>query len=348
MIRAKARWIAVVAAALLAVVLGSWGLAALDRHRLGQPMVAVDSPTIVLIEPGSSLGGIARQLASVGLLAHPDSWIREAKRRGIEARLRAGEYEIGPGATPLELLDRLVSGEVVLHQVTLLEGWTLRQVMEAVRLHPAITPTLPTNPDPAALARSLGLQVSHPEGMLFPDTYRFQRGTTDLSLLRQAAARMEAELSNAWAARVEGLPLSNAYEALILASIVEKETGAAEERGLIAGVFTNRLRRGMRLQTDPTVIYGIGPNFSGNLTRAHLNQDGPYNTYRRAGLPPTPIALAGRESLRAATQPTPTPYVFFVATGTGDGRHYFAATLAEHNRNVARHIASLRGIREGR
>ncbi len=342
-------WLLKAAAATgVAAALGWWGLVALDAHRLAAPIAAIEAPTVILIEPGSSLGAIAQQLAEADLLEHPESWIREARRRGIETQLRAGEYEIGPGATPTELLDRLVSGEVVLHQLTLLEGWNLGQAREAIRLHPAIAQTLPAGLSPVELARQLDLPVSHPEGMFFPDTYRFQRGTTDLALLRQAAERMTEQLAQAWGERIDGLPIRTPYEALVLASIVEKETGAAEERGLIAGVFINRLRRGMRLQTDPTVIYGLGASFDGNLTRAHLNQDGPYNTYRRAGLPPTPIALAGRESLRAATQPTPTPYLFFVATGVGDGRHYFAETLAEHNRNVARHVAAVRGAREGR
>ena len=348
MTEARRRLLKAAAVTAVAAVLSWWALIALDAHRLAIPIAAIEAPTVILIEPGSSLGAIARQLADADLLEHPESWIREARRRGIDTQLRAGEYEIGPGATPTELLDRLVSGEVVLHQLTLLEGWNLRQTLEAIRLHPAITQTLPASLAPADLARRLELPVSHPEGMFFPDTYRFQRGTTDRAVLQQAAERLEEQLSRAWSERIDGLPLRTPYEALILASIVEKETGAAEERGLISGVFINRLRRGMRLQTDPTVIYGLGPSFDGNLTRAHLNQDGPYNTYRRAGLPPTPIALAGWESLRAATQPTPTPYIFFVATGIGDGRHYFAQTLAEHNRNVARHVAAVRGAREGR
>lgn len=348
MTQGRRRLLRAAAATVVAAALGWWGLVALDAHRLASPIAAIEAPTVILIEPGSSLGAIARQLADAGLLEHPDSWIREARRRGIETQLRAGEYEIGPGATPTELLDRLVSGEVVLHQLTLLEGWNLRQAREAIRLHPAIAQTLPASLSNGELARRLDLPVSHPEGMFFPDTYRFQRGTTDLALLRQAADRLEEELSRAWGDRIDGLPLRSPYEALVLASIVEKETGAAEERGLIAGVFVNRLRRGMRLQTDPTVIYGLGASFDGNLTRAHLKEDGPYNTYRRAGLPPTPIALAGRESLRAATQPTATPYLFFVATGVGDGRHYFAETLGDHNRNVARHVAAVRGAREGR
>lgn len=348
MIQAR-RWLLRAAAATaIAVTLGWWGLRTLDAQRLTTPIAAIEAPTVLLIEPGSSLGAIARQLAEAGMLEYPESWIREARRRGIETQLRAGEYEIGPGITPVELLDRLVSGEVVLHQLTLVEGWNLRQALEAIRLHPAITQTLPASLDLTELPRRLALPAGHPEGMFFPDTYRFQRGTTDLALLRQAAERLDEQLARAWDERTDGLPIRTPYEALVLASIVEKETGAAEERGLIAGVFINRLQRGMRLQTDPTVIYGLGASFDGNLTRAHLNQDGPYNTYRRAGLPPTPIALAGRESLRAATRPTPTPYLYFVATGTGDGRHHFAETLAEHNRNVARYIAAVRGAREDR
>jgi UPF0755 protein len=201
--------------------------------------------------------------------------------------------------------------------------------------------------DEAALRDALGLGERGVEGMLFPDTYRFPRGTSDVDLLRQAHDRLEQELAAAWQSRLDDLPIATAYEALILASIIEKETGAADERPLIAGVFVNRLRLGMKLQTDPTVIYGMGEAFDGNLRRADLARDTPYNTYTRAGLPPTPIALPGRESLRAAVAPADTEALYFVATGRRDGRHLFARTLAEHNDNVARYIAAVRGGARG-
>ncbi len=190
--------------------------------------------------------------------------------------------------------------------------------------------------------RGSGLRDAHPEGLFFPDTYRFPRGTTDRELLRQAHARLETELAAAWSRRAADLPFDTPYEALILASLVEKETGAADERPLIAGVFVNRLRQGMRLQTDPSVIYGLGDRFDGNLRRRDLENDTDYNTYTRAGLPPTPIALAGRAALDAAVRPAATDSLYFVATGLGDGRHFFAETLAAHNANVSRHIANLR------
>jgi UPF0755 protein len=199
----------------------------------------------------------------------------------------------------------------------------------------------------AALASSLGLGERSAEGMLFPDTYLFPRGTSDEALLRQAKQRLESVLAAAWEARQPGLPLADPYEALILASIVEKETGAPDERPLIAGVFVNRLRLGMRLQTDPTVIYGLGAGFDGNLRRADLQRDTEYNTYTRAGLPPSPIALAGRAAIEAVTQPADTDALYFVATGLGDGRHRFARTLAEHNANVSRYILALRSARSG-
>ncbi len=188
----------------------------------------------------------------------------------------------------------------------------------------------------------------HPEGLFFPDTYRFPRGTSDRALLLQAHTRLERELQEAWARRAPNLPLETARDALILASLVEKETAAADERPLIAGVFVNRLRKGMRLQTDPSVIYGLGKRFDGNLRRRDLVEDTPYNSYTRAGLPPTPIALVGRQALDAATRPATTRALYFVATGLGDGRHYFAGTLEEHNKNVSRHLANLRAGRNVR
>jgi UPF0755 protein len=194
----------------------------------------------------------------------------------------------------------------------------------------------------ADIMRALGEPAVHPEGQFFPDTYRFPRGTTDLELLTIAHRRMQDELRNAWAKRAADLPLASSYEALILASIVEKETALERERAQIAGVFVERLRRGMRLQTDPTVIYGMGLSYAGNIRRADLSRDTPYNTYTRPGLPPTPIAMPSRESLQAAVQPDVTGALFFVATGAGDGSHYFSKTLAEHNLAVRRYLRELR------
>jgi UPF0755 protein len=317
-------------------------LAQVDRERLDRPITGLEAAKSVVIRPGSSLQAVASALAGEGLLAHPQSFVREARREALAGRIRAGEYRVEPGMTPRQMLDMFVSGRVQLHAVTIPEGWTFRQALEAVRGNASVTVTA-TPTDEAALLEALGVQGRSPEGMLFPDTYLFPLGTTDVEILRLARDRLAAELDTAWASRQQDLPLDSPYQALILASIIEKETAAPEERRMIAGVFVNRLRLRMRLQTDPTVIYGLGESFDGNLRRADLTRDTPYNTYTRAGLPPTPIALAGRESLRAAVNPMDTEALYFVATGLGDGRHRFARTLAEHNNNVARYIAAIRG-----
>ena len=335
--------LAMLALALLAG-LAFLALRALDERRMAQPTGERTAAQVVVIEPGTSLRGVAAALAAAGLLEHPQSFTRVALRRGVAQRLQAGEYSVAAGATGNELLRMLVEGRILLHSLTLVEGWSFRQAMAAVQSHAAVTTQL-ADADPAAVAAALGLEQSHPEGMLFPDTYRFPRGTSDVALLRQAHARLETELAAAWEARQPGLPLKDAYEALILATIIEKETGAPEERPLIAGVFINRLRRGMRLQTDPTVIYGLGDEFDGNLRGGDTRRDTPYNTYTRAGLPPTPIALAGRAAIDAALNPEPTDALYFVATGLGDGRHRFARTYDEHKANVARYILALRNSR---
>jgi UPF0755 protein len=327
---------------LVAAAVAWLALEQFDRRRNDAPIAGLDAPRVVVVEPGSSLAAVATRLADQGLLKHPGSWIRLARREKLAARLRAGEFEVLPGTTPRQLLEQIVSGRVLLHSLTLPEGWTFRQALAAVHGHEAIARTAVTEDD-AAMREALGLGERALEGMLFPDTYRFPRGTRDIDLLRQSHQRLVQELEAAWAEREPGTPLENDYEALILASIVEKETGIAEERPVIAGVFVNRLRRGMRLQTDPTVIYGLGEAFDGDLRRRDLQRDTPYNTYTRAGLPPTPIALAGRDALRAAAAPAGTDALYFVATGLGDGRHRFARTLAEHNDNVARYIAAVRG-----
>jgi len=347
MLRKTLTNLAVAAATVVVLAAMAWfGLGWLDDRRNERSIPGLDGPRIVTIAPGSSLRAVARQLASEGLLVHPDSWVRLAQRQGVAGRIRAGEFQVEAGSTPRALLEQIVAGRVLLHAVTIPEGWTFRQALSAIQQNPAVDATL-VGADEGALRASLGLGQRALEGMLFPDTYRFPRGTADVELLRQARTRMEEELAAAWGMRLDDLPLASPYEALVLASIIEKETGAADERPLIAGVFANRLRLGMRLQTDPTVIYGMGDDFDGNLRRADLERDTPYNTYTRAGLPPTPIALPGRESLRAAVAPADTEALYFVATGRGDGRHLFARTLAEHNANVARYIASERaGTRE--
>jgi UPF0755 protein len=248
--------------------------------------------------------------------------------------VKAGHYEIDPGMTPSQLLDRLVKGEQALVSVTLIEGWNLRQVMKALDGSAHLVNDVQGVPL-AQLSQHLGLPYPHLEGRLLPDTYRVARGASASSLLRAAASAMDRELARIWEQRQPGLPLRSADEALVLASIIEKETGRAADRPTIGGVFVNRLRIGMRLQTDPTVIYGLGESFDGNLRRSHLQTDNPYNTYTRAGLPPTPIAMPGRESLLAAVRPAQTRAMYFVARG--DGSSQFSATLDEHNAAVRRY-----------
>jgi UPF0755 protein len=309
---------------------------------LNHPITELANAQIFEIADGASLKSVAAELEKRGVLDRSSAWVRYARRRGDATRIRAGEYEIRPGTTPAELLAQFVAGDVHLHVLTIPEGWTVRQALALIQDHPQIVSELAGLPDTVWMER-IGLGKLHPEGQFFPDTYRFPRGTTDRELLKLAHARLERELADAWRRRAPNLPVATPYEALILASIVEKETGAPDERPLIAGVFTNRLRMGMRLQTDPAVIYGLGVNFDGNLRRRDLLADTPYNSYTRTGLPPTPIALPGRAALEAAVRPATTDAIYFVATGRGDGRHFFAETLVAHNANVLRHLSNLRG-----
>jgi len=310
-------------------------------HWLATPLHAGDEAVQVEIPRGQPLSVTANDLAARGVLDHPRWLIAYARVTGADERVRAGEYKIEPGTTPAGLLALFETGKVVQHAVTFLEGWTFRELRGALAREPHLQQTLAEQSD-AAVMRALEEPEQHPEGLFFPDTYIFGKGTTDLEILRQARARMRKELEGAWAARAENLPLKSPYEALILASIVEKETALASERPRIAGVFTERLRRGMRLQTDPTVIYGLGKAYDGNLRRHDLERDGPYNTYTRTGLPPTPIALPGAEALRAAVQPDERGEIFFVATGLPDGSHAFSRTLAEHQAAVNQYLVRYR------
>ncbi len=302
------------------------------------------APARLDVAPGRSLAGIADELGARGALAHPRVLALYGRYTGQATAIQAGEYEIAQGTTPRTLLDQLVAGRVTQYSVTLVEGWTFRQALAAIQSHPAVTVTLDPQLDPQALASELGLD-GHPEGQFFPDTYVFRRGVSDARLLGRARTAMQERLAAAWEARADGLPIDTPYEALILASIIEKETALSDEQPQIAGVFARRLQRGMRLQTDPTVIYGLGDAFDGNLRRRDLETDTPYNTYTRHGLPPTPIALPGAGALAAAVTPKDGDALYFVATGKGDGSHHFSATLEEHNRAVRRYLARLRESR---
>jgi len=256
-------------------------------------------------------------------------------------QIKTGRYDIPAGATPADILRQLAEGRVVLEALTVVEGWTFADLRRVVEAHPQVKVTL-RGKSVAELMDDIGHAGEHPEGRFFPDTYRFAAGTSDHDLYVLAYRKMAEALQSAWNSRAPGLPLNDAYQALTLASIVEKETGLASERPRIAGVFVTRLKRNMRLQTDPTVIYGIGPSYDGNIREKDLRTDTPYNTYTRAGLPPTPIALPSREAIEAVTHPQETGDIFFVATGAGDGSHVFSATLEEHNAAVARYLARLR------
>jgi UPF0755 protein len=312
------------------------------RRQLDVP-VALPDAQLIVVEPGTSLQGLATDLAERGWITHPWVLVAEGRRRGVARSIRAGEYEVAPGMTPLGLLEAVVAGRVVQHQLTLVEGWTFERIMQAVENSVVLVHTLETR-DPRRVMAEIGYPGHFAEGRFFPDTYRFPRGTTDVEFLRRAFRTMEEVLAEEWLRRAVGLPYESPYQALIMASLVEMETGVPSERARIAGVFTRRLARGMRLQTDPTVIYALGASYDGNIRRDDLSIDSPYNTYVYAGLPPTPIASPGRDSIRAALQPEEGDALYFVARG--DGSHEFSATLAEHNRAVRKY--QLRGDKGSR
>jgi len=293
------------------------------------------------ILPGSSFAGVTGNLVDAGII-QDDFWLRlHARLTGEASGIQAGEYFIEAGATPRTMLEQFTRGAVHLYSFTIVEGWNQRDLLRALHGNEAIVASM-TDEDWPALLDELGAPVTHPEGLFLPETYRFPRNTTDRQLLSQAFALMQKVLDEEWQDRSEDAPVDTAYEALVLASIVEKETARADERARIAGVFARRLEKGMRLQTDPTVIYGIGPGFDGNLTRKHLQTDTPYNTYRRAGLPPTPIAMPGRAAINAVLHPAEGEELYFVATGLDDGSHKFSATKAEHDAAVAEYLRRLR------
>lgn len=322
-------------------VLGAGALAWWGHRWLQTPIATLTQPTLFEVPKGASLRTVASTLNDQSVLDQPLVFIAWARITKRDHSLKAGEYQLQPGLTPSALLDLLNSGDVLLHSITFIEGSTFADMRKALAQSPSIRGEYAAR-TPGDIMRALGQPDVHPEGQFFPDTYRFPRNTTDIELLGMAFRRMQQELKTAWESRARDSPLAGPYEALILASIVEKETALDSERPQIAGVFVERLRRGMRLQTDPTVIYGMMASYDGNIRRKDLLRDTPYNTYTRAGLPPTPIALPGLDSIRAAVQPQTTGALFFVATGNGDGSHYFSRTLAEHNAAVKRYLQKLR------
>ncbi len=295
----------------------------------------------IQVDPGVTVRGVLSRLASAGALAHPRLTEIELRLHGRRFRIKAGEYEIPARASAAAIVALLASGRVVLEQLTIVEGARFGDFRHALDSDPSVRSTLRGKSDDEVMA-AIGHAGEAPEGRFFPDTYRFAAGTADVEILRLAYDKMSQILAAAWAERLPDLPLHTSYEALILASMVEKETALASERPLIAGVFVSRLRRGMRLQSDPTVIYGMGAQYDGDIRTRDLVTDTAYNTYTRTGLPPTPIALPGRESILAAVRPQVTGALYFVATGNGDGSHHFSDTLQEHDIAVLHYLARLR------
>ncbi|NNM79048.1 MAG: endolytic transglycosylase MltG [Gallionella sp.] len=296
-----------------------------------QPMPLPGTPFEFSVQAGSSLKSVARQLGLAQLLQQETLFVWLGRLTGKSGKLQTGEYALEQPVSMLELLDIISKGQVSESQLSIIEGWTFRQLRAAVDENPDLRHTTQALSD-AELLRRIGATETHPEGLFFPDTYFFAAGSSDVLIFKRAYRTMQQKLQAAWSGRAAGLPLRDPYEALILASIVEKETGTPGDRSMIAGVFVNRLRRGMLLQTDPTVIYGIGEKFDGNIRKRDLLNDTPYNTYTRAGLTPTPIALPGIASLQAALHPAPTNALYFVARG--DGSSQFSSTLEAHNRAV--------------
>ena len=323
---------------ILLVLLAAGGTAAAVRWWLDRPL-ALATPTVELsIEPGVSPREVAAAWVSAGVQTDARWLYHWFRFSGDARRIRAGSYELEPGITPRTLLAKMVQGDEAFERVRLVEGWTFRQFRAALAAAPHLKPAGAALGE-ADLMAAIGQPGVPAEGRFFPDTYLYSRGVSDLTVLRRAARMQSQRLAAVWAERAADLPIQTPEQALVLASIVEKETGRAADRGLVAGVFANRLRIGMPLQTDPTVIYGLGEAFDGNLRKRDLLTDTPYNTYTRRGLPPTPIAMPGLASLRAAVQPAPTDALYFVARG--DGSSVFSKDLAAHNRAVNQFQRSL-------
>ncbi len=289
---------------------------------------------IIQVEPGSNLTRLLYQLEQQNVVTKPRYLLWYARFFSTANSLHVGEYQITAEDTPLSLIEKLMSGKVKLHSLTIIEGWNFSQMMAEINKNPFLQHQLKDLPDKKIMQRISGKE-EHPEGRFMPDTYRFPKGMSDTDLLKQAYATMSDYLKQQWPERDVGLPFKTPYEALIMASIVEKETGLASERGEIAGVFIRRLQTRMRLQTDPTVIYGMGKKFKGNIKRRDLKKDTPYNTYRRYGLPPTPIAMPSKEAIDAVLHPAAGDALYFVSKG--DGSHYFSSTLREHNNAVIKY-----------
>ena len=337
---------------LSAAVLCAAGWVAMQSYMTASVDTLVE-PLVFEVPEGASLNRVATDLHELQVVRWPRLFTIWGRLQSKAHRVQAGEYLLEPGMSPANILDQFVEGRVKLYAFTILEGWTFKEVLTSLAENSAIIATI--DPADPALYAFLGTlngeqtdDIKHPEGMLFPETYFVPKNSTDAEVLKKAAELMQVRLTAAWDNRADGLPLNSPYELLTLASIVERETAVDDERTQVAGVFVRRLQKGMRLQTDPTVIYGLGESYDGNLTRRHLLTDNPYNTYTRGGLPPTPIGMPGEASLYAAGHPDDGDALYFVASGGGDGTHVFSATLEEHNAAVAAYISQLRKANRAR
>lgn len=290
-----------------------------------------DKPIPFNVAPNSSLRSVTQQIAKAGVPVQPELLMLLARFSGKGDKLKAGPYELKPGTSPMGLIDQMVRGEFSMLSLAVIEGWTFRQMRQAIAAHPGLKHDTAQLSDQEVLA-SVSTEYRHPEGLFFPDTYLFAKGASDLQVYKQAHSLLQKRLLEAWEKRDRSVPYRTPYEALIMASIVEKETGQKSDRALVAGVFVNRLHLNMMLQTDPTVIYGMGSEYQGNIRKRDLQKDTPYNTYTRLGLPPTPIALPGQQSITAALNPAKTDALYFVSKG--DGSSHFSSNLADHNKAV--------------
>ncbi|MDH3343045.1 MAG: endolytic transglycosylase MltG [Gammaproteobacteria bacterium] len=322
----------IILTALVIVLVALVSFYLIARQTMYTPNVLQESKTIEL-QQGANIRTLVKQLQQYDLIKCPKMLLLWTRLNGDAKRLQVGEYIVQPGTTLSALLDDITLGRVRQYSLQLLEGWTFREYMQAIKSHVAIKHEL-DNLSQQEILQRLDIKHDHPEGLFFPETYYIHKNTSDIEVLKRAYTHMHKHLHDLWSERDQGLPFETPYEALILASIVEKESAVDEERSLIAGAFINRLRKNMRLQTDPTVIYGMGDEYKGDIRFRDLRKDTPYNTYTRRGLPPTPIAMPGLGALRAVMHPAKTDYLYFVAYSDNSGRHKFSATLEEHNKAV--------------
>ena len=316
------------------VLVGIVLFAAWFAYRISAPVHLPAVPYEFSIQPGSSLTSVARQLTDEGVLSYSRTFVLLSRSMGLAASLKAGDYEIAERTSPLQLLKRITKGDINQSDIKFIEGWTFAQVRRTLDEHPALRHDT-TGLSDGEILKLIGAPHTAAEGLFFPDTYFFAKGSSDVTILKRAYRVMQNHLDAAWAGRLIDLPLADPYQALILASIVEKETGRESDRAMVAGVFVNRLRSSMLLQTDPSVIYGLGEKFDGNLRKKDLLTDHAYNTYTRRGLPPTPIAMPGLASIQAALNPARTDALYFVSKGNGES--HFSGSLTEHNQAVSKY-----------